>query len=200
LLIFLLPLPPGSQAGACPSVNPTNLRFGCFQRSIAWELRAETGHDWVAPNFKWGSVDAPTPREQSQAMLWSLWGDRRFRSLTIEENIAQAGGNFIPMSLQAIQDNLNEAGDGARGLVVAQPSGVEVEWSHQFNVSLKDGVLEFYDAEKTPGGIEYLHNLVYPHDSRQKMDLWLYRTNGPDRLSGRAYPQPFTPPHPASRR
>jgi hypothetical protein len=194
------PLPPGSQAGACPSVNPTNLKFGCFQRSIAWELRAETGHDWVAPNFKWGSVDAPTPRAQSQAMLWSLWGDRRFKSLTAEENIAQAGGNFIPMSLQAIKDNLKEAGDGARGLIVAQPRGVKVDWSHQFNVSLKDGVLEFYDAEKAEGKIEYLHRLFDPQHFGHDMDFWLYRTAGPDRLSGRAFPRPFTPSQPPSRR
>jgi hypothetical protein len=175
------PLPAGAQS-SCPSVNPTNFSYACFQRSLAYDLRAETGHDWTASNFKWSAADAPTPTAQMKAMLASLYGDRRFATMSPEANLAQAGGNLIPATLQEIKDNLRAAGNGARGLLLAQPAaGAKV--SHVFNIAFEDGTLRFFDAEKTSSGLEYLHRLFDTFEFGADMRFWLYRTDGPDRLA-----------------
>jgi hypothetical protein len=172
--------PFGSQP-ACPSVNPSDLEYGCVPRSIAHDMREDTGFgEWTADNFKPSAPDLPLEPDDVSRLLKSLYGDRRFGTLSAAENLAQANGEWIPVTIDTLKTKLATAGNGSRALVATAPQ-FDATVGHVFNIKYQNG-LHLFDAEKLPGGVDYLHRLFDPYEYGQSMKVWYYRTGGPDLL------------------
>jgi len=172
-------LPSGSRVD-CPSVNPSDLQNGCFPRAVAYDRRQELSIRVTANDYRRSGPDVPTSLDEMSRMLRTVYGGRRFGTLTEAENLAQAEGKWIPTKIEDLKKNLAGSGNGSRALVFAQPKfGATV--SHIINVAYDEGI-NVFDAEKGPGGVAYLHSLFDEYEAGASMELWYFRTAGPDML------------------
>ena len=169
---------PGNQ-GRCLTVNPSGLQQGCLPRSVAADMREDTGfNDFTAENFKTWSGDRPPTLQEMNDLLKSLYGSRVFRTLSEAENLAHAEGGWIRTNPAELQRKLKEAGNGSRALVVTQ-SKFNPTSSHAFNAAYNESFYVF-DAEVAEGGLNYTQRMFDPYEHGEAMDMWYYRTAGPD--------------------
>ncbi|HTS91463.1 MAG TPA: hypothetical protein VMG55_05655 [Stellaceae bacterium] len=175
------PTKPVGTQGTCATVNPSGLRFGCLPRSIAADMKEDTGFaNWTADNFKNWPGDRPPTVQEMKDLLKSLYGNRRFRTLSEAENLAHADGGFVRITPDELKRKLAEAGDGSRALVITQ-SKFNPTSSHAFNAGHQGG-FNVFDAEGAEGGLNYTQRIFDPYEHGEAMDMWYYRTGGPDML------------------
>jgi hypothetical protein len=168
--------PAGVSCSSATTVNPRGLKNNCFASAVAHDVNRDRGLNLDERAFNPMRNDVAPSWDQIGQMLQNQYGDRRFLSHTAERAQRQALGRLVKMSRGDMEQEMLQAGNWARGLVMVKFSNGQ---NHIFNVENVAGQLHYWDAQ---GDFNGLTNFLRTNNVTITGNVGFYRTAGRDIL------------------